>query len=218
MTHELSGDAAQWAKRMQDVLADSSKIRDGLPDAIAIPFVEWGADVAEHLAARFAASETPDPGEEQVRQTGYNLARLMTRINWLVTYRAKKDDAWLARTFAMVNKLSQDVYGQVYGEDAPTLSDDEIAAWLADHAGHTDDALIRDLMARFTPSVLAATETAGPPSGAESSPAPEPLSNAVFGPPNPSNSTTDTLTNSQSSDEAGSPHSSGDEQHGEEIE
>jgi hypothetical protein len=217
MTREPSDDAAQWAKQMQDVLADSSKIRDGLPDAIAIPFVEWGADVAEHLAARFAAPETPDPDEEQVRQAGYNLARLMTRINWLVTYRTKKDDDWLTRTFAMVNKLSQDVYGQVYGDDAPTLSDDKIAAWMADHASHADETLIRDLMAQFTPPALAGTETAGPP-GAESGPPPEPLSNAVFGPPNLSGTTPDTLTNSQPSDEAGPPHSSGDEQHGEEIE
>jgi hypothetical protein len=186
----------QWAKQMQDVLADNSKIRENLTDDLAIPFVEWGANIAEHVATRFAAPETPDPDEQQVSDTGYNLARLMTRINWLVTYRSKKDAAWLTRTFAMVNKLSQDVYG----EDAPALSDEEIAAWVTDQANHSDDVLIRDLMARYTPTSVRDTLETGAVSDT-----PEPLSNVVFGKPE---NLSDTVF--------GSPPTPGEEEHGEE--
>ncbi len=167
----------QWAKQIQDVLADSSKIREGLPDDIAIPFIEWGREIAEVLATRFAAP----PSAEELGNTGYNLGRLMTRINWLVTYRTKKDVDWLTRTFEMVNKLSQDVYGK----DAPTLSADEIAAWLADQPNHSDDALIHDLMARYTPQAMAAAAETGTAEPGQERPeaSPSPLSDAIFGVP-----------------------------------
>ncbi|MBN1563596.1 MAG: hypothetical protein JXA10_07150 [Anaerolineae bacterium] len=176
----------QWARQMQDVLADNAKIRENLTDDIAIPFIEWGREIAAQVATRLDTPDTPAPDEEQVYEAGYNLGRLMTRINWLVTYRTKKDAAWLTRTFAMVNKLSQDVYGA----DAPTLSDDEIAAWLADQPNHTEDEQLRDLMARYTPAALQAASAANETSPAAPDAPPSLLSNAAFGAPAQADNTT----------------------------
>jgi hypothetical protein len=194
---------------MQDVLADNAKIRENLTDDIALSFIEWGREIAEHVATRFAAPDIPAPDEQQINDAGYNLGRLMTRINWLVTYRTKKDADWLARTFAMVNKLSQDVYGA----DAPTFSDDEIAAWVVDQANHTDNALLHDLMMRYTPASLQPSGDASPtkPGDTEPEMPSSPLSNAVFGKP-------ENLSDAVFGTESESLHPSGEEKNGEEVE
>ena len=104
---------------------------------------------------------------------GYALARLMTRLNWLVTYRHKKDAAWLTRTFQMVNQLSR----EVYGDEAPTFSDEEIAAWLAGHGTRSNADLLSDLIARLTlPAPPGSAPSAPPLPGRPpaASPPPEP--------------------------------------------
>lgn len=169
----------QWAKQIQDVIASSTKVREGLPDADALPLMDWGIAYANALADRLAAPDVPEPTAEQVGNTAYSLTRLMTRMTWLVTYRAKKDAKWLTQTFQMVNKLSQ----ELLGSDAPVFSDEEIAAWIADHPKYTDGDLIRNLMARLSPP----TATVPPPEPPTVIvPPPEPpvaglLSDTVFG-------------------------------------
>ncbi len=153
-----------WGQRIQDAIATNSKIRDGLHDAEAIPLVEWGNTYAAHLGTRLAAPDTPPPDQEQVDNAAYALARLLTRINWLVSYRRKKDAAWLSRTFQTVNDLSR----ELLGDDAPMFSDEEIAAWIAAHETHADAELIQGLIARLAPS--APEFAAGP--GAEDTPPP----------------------------------------------
>lgn len=155
-------DSHPWVKQIQDALADSSGVREGLSDEDAIPLVEWGAARARDVAGRLAAPETPEPTPEQVEEKGYALVRLVTRLNWVVTYRTKKDAAWLTRTFQMINKLSQDLYG----EGAPVLADQEVAAWLADHPNHATGELIRDLMTRYTPPSAADAAADAPGVGA----------------------------------------------------
>jgi len=105
-------DVERMAKQIEDTIVSTEKVRDGLRDDDAIPFVEWGLARARQIAARMV---TPDqmPDEEQVADKAYALTRLMTRINWLVTYRHKKDASWLARTFQMINNLSRELYGGV---------------------------------------------------------------------------------------------------------
>ena len=63
----------------------------------------------------------------------------MTRITWVVVYRAKKDAVWLARTFHTINDLSR----ELYGADAPSLTDDEITAWIADSQDKNSGDLVR---------------------------------------------------------------------------
>lgn len=140
-------DTERVTRLIEDAVVSSEKVRDGLRDDEAIPFVEWGLARARHLAARLAGTAGAPPDEEQVADKGYALTRLMTRLNWLVTYRFKKDAEWLTRTFQMINQLSR----ELYGDDAPVFSDEEIAAWLAGHASQSNAELLAGLMARLTP-------------------------------------------------------------------
>lgn len=151
----------RWTKLIQDTIADSSGVREGLHDDEAMPLIDWGAARAEQLAARLASPGTPEPTEESVGETAYSLVRLMTRITWVVVYRRKKDAAWLTRTFNKINELSQ----EVHGPDAPTLTDAEIAAWIAGDDNRTNGELIADLIARLTPQAATASppEPAAPP-------------------------------------------------------
>jgi hypothetical protein len=145
------GDADRWAKVIQESLADTSAVREGLTDDDAIPLVDWGIICAQFLGQQLCLPGTAEPTQEQAGNLGYALTRLMTRLNWLVTYRHKKDAAWLTRTFQMVNQLAK----ELYGESAPAVPDDEIAAWIAAHAGQSNGDLLRGLIARYTPPALA---------------------------------------------------------------
>lgn len=183
MPPEPGSKAAEWSAKFQDILADNMKIRQGLHDDDAIPYVEWGRQVAEVLAMRLAET-APDLDEEQATEKGFSVSRLLVRLNWLVTYRNKKDAAWLVRTFGQVNNFSR----EMWGDAAPTVDEAGIAAWIADHANHTDGELIRDLMGRYAPPGIAepAAESGDaapipleplPAASAESAPPPD----AVFG-------------------------------------
>jgi hypothetical protein len=160
MTHLPAG---EYARQIQDTLATNSGVRDGLKDDEAIPLIDWGVACAEHVAGRLASPNTPAPSEEQVSEAAFSLTRWLTRLNWLVTYRNKKDAAWLTKTFMMVNKLSQDLFG----EDATTLSEDEIAAWIEGHAGKSDGELLQGLMARLSPAGIGSAGAAETPGDAE---------------------------------------------------
>lgn len=168
-------DSDRWARRIQDAIATNSKIRDGLHDPEAIRLVEWGNAYAARLSDRLAAPDAPSPDDEQVDNAAYSLARLLTRVNWLVSYRHKKDAAWLTRTFQMVNSLNR----ELLGDDAPVVSDEEIAAWIAEHSAADDASLIRDLIARLSPPPGAAGPVAGPeappPAPPEPPAAPDPF-------------------------------------------
>jgi hypothetical protein len=175
----------ELSKQIQDTLVTNEKVREGLASDDALPFMDWGSAYADVLAEHLAAPETPEPNEEQVNETAYALARLMMRINWLVTYRKQKDAAWLTQTFQMVNKLSRDLLG----EAAPVFTDEEIAVWLAEHSARTDRDLLQDLMARLSPPAPVVPDN--PPAEVEP-PQPEspsgPLSDWVFGAPLPGRS------------------------------
>jgi hypothetical protein len=112
-----------------------------------------------------ASPGVPEPSPEQVDGAAFALVRLMTRVTWLVVYRNKKDAAWLTRTFAALNQLSR----ELYGEDAPVFSDEEIAAWIAEHSHHTNQELVQGLIARLTPASMGVSST-----GSESPDAPVP--------------------------------------------
>ena len=169
--------AERWSRQIQDALADSAKVREGLRDEEALPFIDWGVAMADYLGRRLAAPGAPEPAEEQVSDMAYALTRLMARMNWLVTYRDKKDSAWLTKTFQMVNMLSR----ELHGDGAPVFSDEEIAAWIADQPNHTNGELLQGLVARLTPSALGAA-----PQSSEAPPAhPAPLSDSVFGAASP---------------------------------
>jgi len=175
MTPLTPDEIERAARLMQDTIVSTEKVRDGLRDDEAIPFVEWGLARARQLAARLAATDQLATDEEQIADQGYGLARLMTRLNWLVTYRFKKDAAWLTRTFQMVNQLSR----ELYGEEAPVFSDEEIAAWLAGHGDRSNADLLRDLIARLTPPTPPDSTPGGespvpaPPLPGRPSPAPQ---------------------------------------------
>lgn len=167
MTPLTPDEIERAARLMQDTIVSTEKVRDGLRDDEAIPFVEWGLARARQLAARLAQTDQLASDEEQIADQGYGLARLMTRLNWLVTYRFKKDAAWLTRTFQMVNQLSR----ELYGEEAPTFSDEEIAAWLDGHSARSNAELLAELIAHLTPSApsdSAPGEPASSDSGGES--------------------------------------------------
>jgi hypothetical protein len=172
---------------IEDAILSSEKVRDGLRDDEAIPLVEWGLARARHLAARLATPAQDAPDEEQIADKGYALTRLMTRINWLVTYRFKKDAAWLTRTFQMINQLSR----ELYGDEAPVFSDQEITTWLAEHASRSNAEMLTDLLTRLTPEQRPSeTPPPTPPlpgrpsSGSPASPSsPSPLSGDEYGSP-----------------------------------
>lgn len=159
MTPIEADSTTQWTQQIQDTLAGNSGMREGLDDDEALPLVNWGAEQAETVAHRLAQPDAPPPDDEQVALAANNLGRLLTRITWVVTFREKKDAAWLTRTFAKINALSQ----EVFGPDAPTLSDEEIAEWIAGQAGKSNGELVRDLIARLTPQGAAPDEAGESP-------------------------------------------------------
>ncbi len=159
----------RWTRQIQDALAGNSGLREGLTDDEALPLVNWGAEQARTVAQRLAQAGDVAPDSEQIENSAYTLGRLMARINWVVTYRNKKDPAWLTRTFAKINQLSR----EVFGPDAPVLSDDEIAAWIADHPNRSNIDLLRGLIARLTPEGAVPPE-APPAAPPEAPPAPPP--------------------------------------------
>ncbi len=192
-----SDDLARTVQQIQDTLVSSDGVRDGLHDEEAIPLMEWGATCAEHVGTRLASPDTPAPDSDQVGAAAYALTRLLTRVNWVVTFRNKKDVAWLTRTFATINQLSR----ELYGDSAPVLSDEAIAQWIADHPNHTNADLIQDLIARLTPPSPAAPAaplpgrgepptppvTESPASGTPTDAPTGTLSSAVFGAASSSN-------------------------------
>jgi hypothetical protein len=160
----LASDAAhRWAKQIQEAIASTSAVREGLHDDEATPLIEWGIAHSEYLGRRMAAPDATPPTPEQVDGTAFALVRLMTRITWLVVYRNKKDAAWLTRTFAALNQVSR----ELYGEDAPVLSDEEIAAWIAEQPAHSNAELVQGLIARLTPASMRVEST--PPASPDSS-------------------------------------------------
>ncbi|MBI5960678.1 MAG: hypothetical protein HY866_18210 [Chloroflexi bacterium] len=171
-------DAERWTKQIQETIADTSAVREGLTDEDAIPLIDWGIACAQFLGQQISATA---PTEEQVGALGYALTRLMTRLTWLVTYRHKKDAVWLTRTFQMVNQLGK----ELYGDGAPVVPDEEIAAWIAGHAAQSDSDLLRGLISRLTPPALAtpptAADSAAPATPTTSAqPAPKPLTADLF--------------------------------------
>lgn len=143
----MQGDATGLTKQIQDAIADSN-VREGLNDDEAMPLMDWGIQQAEHIGSRLAASTTPPPDATQVSELGFSLARLMTRVTWLVVYRKKKDSAWLTRTFQTINDLNR----QLHGADAPVFSDEEIAAWIAAEAPGSNGDQVKALIDHLTPA------------------------------------------------------------------
>jgi len=56
MTPATPDDIERAAQLMQDTIVSSEKVRDGLRDEEAVPFVEWGLARARQLAARLATA------------------------------------------------------------------------------------------------------------------------------------------------------------------
>lgn len=137
----------RWAKKIQDIIADSSNLREGLSDEEAMPLIDWGVERAVQLGDRLSQPDHADLTEEQVEDIGYALVRLMTRIAWLVVYRNEKDAEWLTRTFNKVNDLSQ----ELDGPGAPMLLEEEITTWNNQHVMYSNSQLINDLITRLTP-------------------------------------------------------------------
>jgi len=131
-----------WVKQIEDAIASNSALREGLHDNEAMPLIDWGAERAQQIGQRMAAQATVAPDSEEVAETAYTLGRLMTRITWVVVYRNKKDAAWLTRTFNTINQLSQ----ELYGPDAATLSEAEIADWIATHSQFSNGELVKQLI------------------------------------------------------------------------
>ena len=147
MSETLPPQAQRWAKSLQDAIATDSAIREGLQDDDAVPFIAWGRAQAERIAARWvAAGITPD--EEQLDEAAGALMDLMTNINWAVRYRHKKGTAWVVNILRSLNALSRDLLG----ENAPTLGEETIAAWVAERVQQPDSQVLRELMAQLTPA------------------------------------------------------------------
>lgn len=153
-------DTSRWTADIEDMIASDSGIREGLHDEDAIPLMEWGRAQAKRVAARLE-SDMPDADEEAAGNEAGVLIRLMTTISRAAVHRHAQGDEWLAKVFSRLNKTSQ----RVYGENAPVMSDEEIATWIAGHAARSDGDVLRDLMARFSP----------PEAGTPASTAPEPV-------------------------------------------
>jgi hypothetical protein len=167
----MQGDASGLTKQIQDVLADSDKIREGLHDDEAMPLMDWGIQQAEHIGKRLAASPTPPTDPQQISDIGFSLARLMTRVTWLVVYRKKKDAAWLTRTFQTINEMNR----QLHGPDALVFSDEEITAWIAAENPGSNGDQIKALIDHLTPPAqqpTAPTPDSPPPGSPPASPPP----------------------------------------------
>lgn len=159
MTDEVSpsstGEPNRWAKKIQDIIADSANLREGLSDDEAMALIDWGAARAVQLGDRLAQPEHANITEEQVEDIGYALVRLMTRIAWVVVYRGEKDADWLTRTFHKINDLSL----ELDGSNAPQLLDEELTNWIGQHVIYNNSQLIRDLITRMTPTLASAKQT-----------------------------------------------------------
>ena len=146
MSENLPPHAQRWAKLLQDAIATDSAIREGLQDEDAVPFIEWGRAQAERVAARWAAQgATPD--EEQLDEAAGALVDMMTNINWAVRYRGKKGTAWTVNILRSLNALSR----ELFGEGAPTLGEETLAAWVTDNTSRADSQVLRELLAQLTP-------------------------------------------------------------------
>lgn len=186
MPLESPQSVSRWTAHIQDVVASDSSIREGLQDDDAIPLMDWGHAQAQQLAARMV-TQAPAIDEEAADAEAHVLVKLMTTISRAVVHRHAQGDDWLVKVFNRLNKTSQ----RVHGDDAPVMSDEAIAAWIATHKDRSNGELLRDLLARFSPpesgatppDVPAAPETTPdtPPDQPPSAPAPggTPLSSAV---------------------------------------
>jgi len=146
MPQESTHNTKRLTAIIHDAIGSDASIREGLHDDAAIALMDWGRAQAAHVAARLAA-ESPGADEETIGSEAGILARLMTTISRAVVYRHKQGDDWLVKVFKRLNKTSQ----RVYGANAPVMSDAQISDWIAGHAARSDDELLRDLLARFTP-------------------------------------------------------------------
>ena len=166
MPENLPPHAQRWAALLQDAIATDSAIREGLHDDDAVPFVEWGRAHAARVAARWVAQGiTPD--EEQLDEAAGALMDLMTNINWAVRYRGKKGTAWTVNILRSLNGLNR----QLLGDDAPTLDEETLAAWVTGNLQRADGQVLRDLLARLTPPAQPPTAPplpGRPPHGAAS--------------------------------------------------
>lgn len=152
MPLESPESVAHWTAHIQDVVASDSSIREGLQDDDAIPLMDWGRAQAQQLAARMV-TQTPTIDEEIADAEAHALVKLMTTISRAVVHRHAQGDDWLVKVFNRLNKTSQ----RVYGDNAPVMSDEAIAAWIATHKDRSNGELLRDLLARFSPPESGAT-------------------------------------------------------------
>jgi broad specificity phosphatase PhoE len=147
MTPMKAADTPRWLRNMRDVLAQDMDARKGLTDDEALPLMDWGYEQARVAGERLAPLDDMDPDEEQVHATADALLDVMKRVNWLVLYRDKKDAGWVGRVFRKLNELGH----TLYGPEAHTFTEEEIAAWYAEQPQRDNQAVIQDLLARLTP-------------------------------------------------------------------
>ncbi len=135
-----------WSDKLRDAILSNSAIRDGLQDDAAQPLIDWGLELAEAVGEKM--SQLPPEQTDAAYDTYQGaLSKLLTRLNWLITFSQKKGEDWTRKTLAQINELSQ----TLFGEQAPLLSEDEMLHMLLAEAESDNKSRIAHLMKRVSP-------------------------------------------------------------------
>lgn len=136
----------EWSAKIKDAILSDSALRDGLTDQEAQPLIDWGLARAEEIGSQIAALPAAEI-EIVLEEKQYALLKLMTRITWIAIHRAGKGAEWTTATLQKLNELNQ----TLYGETAPQISDNLIAAYAQQSNGLTQGEMVLELMKQLSP-------------------------------------------------------------------
>lgn len=137
----------RWSTKLRDAIVSNSAIRDGLKDDEAQPLIDWGLSLADSIGAKM--ENVPESEIEEVYDKYQAaLSKLLTRINWLITFSQKKGPAWTQKTIDQLNELTH----TLFGEQAPQLPVEDIMNYVLSDSDAADRrARVQQLMQRVAP-------------------------------------------------------------------
>ena len=133
-----------WAAQLQDAILDNSGIRKGLHDDAAQPLLDWGLQLAKDSTQGLEALPS-DQAQARYDDLYTALPKLLTRIAWVVVYRAKKGADWTLKTFSQINEFNR----VVQGGRAYQFSKQEIVEYANSMDGLQGQAMVKHLIRKL---------------------------------------------------------------------
>jgi hypothetical protein len=112
-----------WGQKLRDAILSNSAVRDGLTDDEAQPLIDWGLALADGIGKKMAQLPDPEGAYETYLAA---LPKLLTRVNWLAVFSAKKGPEWTKKTIDQVHELTQ----TLFEEQAPPIDSENMLRYL----------------------------------------------------------------------------------------